>query len=221
MASFTKNMLVSDIILRISKGKPSDDLELEPKQVAFWIDQLMPALIKNSLDTKISNGLGIDPDYIKVEECVEPKIKLLDCKDCQDNVYVDLCHTPISLLRDRGVLRVATEDGISVDKIRIEDIEDLKRLKFARPSVKNVKYYRVKNRLYFIGITNDTIGLFKFTINYIPNQNLIEIADDTPIYVGDDILPLLAEGVEAIARRQVYQSNTDQENNAKQDLNIQ
>lgn len=221
MASFTKNMLVSDIILRISKGKPSDDLELEPKQVAFWIDQLMPALIKNSLDTKISNGLGIDPDYIKVEECAEPKIKLLDCKDCQDNVYVDLCHTPISLLRDRGVLRVATEDGIAVDKIRIEDIEDLKRLKFARPSVKNVKYYRVKNRLYFIGITNDTIGLFKFTINYIPNQNLIEIADDTPIYIGDDILPLLAEGVEAIARRQVYQSDIDQENNAKQDLNIQ
>jgi len=81
MASFTKEMLVSDIILRISKGKPSDDQELEPRQVAFWIDQWLPFLVTDLLNKRVSMGLGIDPNYIKIEECAEPSIILLDCRD--------------------------------------------------------------------------------------------------------------------------------------------
>lgn len=221
MANFTKEQLISDIILRITRGKPSDDQELEPRQVAFWIDQWLPSLVADMLNKKLEAGMGIDPNYIKVETCEEPSIILLDCRDCQDNIYFTLCETPVSLVRDRGVIRVATEDGMWVDKISLEELDDLKNLRFSKPSTKNVKYHRVKNKLYFHGITQDTMHLFKFTISYIPSQVLADLDDDDIVYVGDDILPILAEKLEEIARRQTYQSDEDQENNAKQDLNVQ
>lgn len=221
MASFTKDMLISDIILRISKGKPSDDLELEPKQVAFWIDQWLPFLVTDMLNKRIEAGVGIDPNYIKVETCEEPSIILLDCRDCQDNIYFTLCETPVSLLRDRGVIRVATEDGMWVDKISLEELDDLKNLRFSKPSLKNVKYHRVKDKLYFHGITQDTMHLFKFNVSYIPSQVVSDLDDDDVVYLGDDILPILAEKLEEMARRQVYQSDIDESNNGQQDLNVQ
>ena len=220
MASFTKNTLVSDIILRISRGKPSDDLELESGQVAFWIDQLLPALIKQSLDSAIASDQPIDPDYIKIEESVTPILKVNSDLAIQTNVYIDLCNPPISLLRDRGVIRVATDDGFYVDKVTFEELDDVTHLKFSKPSTKSLKYNRVKKRLYFYGVTEDTIGLFKFNIAYIPLQKLADLGEDDLVYVGNDILPLLAEAVEAIARRQMYQSDIDEENDGQQDLNV-
>lgn len=221
MVTFTKEQLVSDIILRITKGKPSDDLELEHGQVEFWIDQLLPALTKEILDTKIANNLGIDSSYIKIEDCLDAKVKILDCKDCQDNVYIDLKCTPADLFRDRGVIRVVTMDGSWVDKVSLMEIDSLRNLKFSKPSLKNLKYHRVKDRLYIHGMTEDTLHLAQFMVSYVPTQSLTDMEPDEPVYVGDEVLPRLAEELEKIARRQMYQSDIDEANNARQDLNIQ
>lgn len=220
MATFTKHQLVSDIILRVTKGKPSDDLELEPSQVEFWINIYLPMLIKASLEEKLATNQDIDSSYITIEECVAPKIKDKSCKDCQDNVYVDLCKLPMNLSRDKGVLRVVTEDGQWVDKMSIFEIDNLRHLKFSKPSITNIKYHRIKKRLYFYGLTEDTLHLVNFNIAYVPFYDLESMSDSDQISVGDDILPILAEQVEAIARRQIYQSDIDEENNGKQDLNI-
>lgn len=219
MANWTKEQLISDIILRVTKGKPSDDLELEPRQVAFWIDQFLGALIQETLNAKILQGMGIDPSYIKTEDCVAPKIKKLDCRDCQDNVYIDLCFEPLSLFRDRGVIRVATEDGDWVDKVSLTELDNLRKLRFSRPSLKNIKYHRVKQTLYIHGLSQDTYHLAKFNISYVPVQKLADLKDTDPIFTSDEILPILAEKVEALARRQMYEGFEDLENDGQQDLN--
>lgn len=221
MVTFTKDQLVSDIILRVTKGKPSDDLELEPRQVEFWIDQLLPALQKQLLDKKIADGSGIDPSYICVEDCLDAKVKILDCKDCQDNIYIDLKSCPADLYRDLGVIRVVTMDGSWVDKVSLLEIDSLRNLKFSKPSLKNLKYHRVKSRLYIHGMNVDTAHLAQFMVSYVPLQSVQELDSDSPIYVGDELLILLSEELEKIARRQVYQSDEDLANNGKQDLNIQ
>jgi len=221
MASFTKEMLISDIILRVTKGKPSDDLELEPTQVAFWIDQILPALIKATLDKKLDAKLGIDPDYFKIESCIKPKIKISNCRDCQDNIYIQLECSPINLIRDLGVARVVTEDGVQLDKMSIHEIDNLRNLRFSKPSLTNIKYHRIKNNLYIYGVTEDTMHLVEFNAIYVPSQTIYDLNDDDSVFIGDEILPLLAEELEAIARRQLYQSGIDEENNGKQDLNIQ
>jgi hypothetical protein len=221
MVTFTKEQLVSDIILRVTGGKPSDDLELEPRQVEFWIDQLMPALQKQLLDKKFAEGGMIDASYIKIEDCLDAKIKLLDCIDCQDNIYIDLgCH-PIDLHRDLGVIRVVTMDGSWVDKVNLMELDSLRNLKFSRPSLKNLKYHRVRNRLYIHGLTNDTIHLAQFMVAYVPSQSVQELEQDAQVYVGDELLALLATALEEIARRQVYQSDMDMSNNGQQDLKAQ
>lgn len=216
----TKTQLVSDIILRITQGKPSDDLELEPKQVAFWIDMVLPDLMKETLDQKlISKGGFIDPSYICWEKDIALNVKQL--AGTRSDFYIDLCHEPINLYRDRAVVRVSTADGDWVDKMKMEEIDNLQMLRFSKPSLKNIKYTRVKKRLYFFGVTTNTYFLPTFDIAYVPSPSLLDdMADDDNVFIGEDILPRLAEEVEKIARRQVYQSDIDEENNAQQALNV-
>jgi hypothetical protein len=221
MVQFTKEQLVSDIILRITKGKPSDDLELEPRQIEFWIDMVLPTLQKQLLDKKIAEGSTISPDYICVEDCIYPKIKDQNCRECKDNIYLDLKCTPADLYRDLGVIRVVTMDGAWVDKVSLLEIDTLYNLKFSKPSLKNLKYHRVKNKLYIHGLTKDTIHLAQFMVSYIPVVSVSDLDQDEPVYVGDELLDLLANELENKARRQVYQSDIDEQNNAQQDLNIQ
>ena len=219
--AFTKDALVSDIILRVTKGNPSDDLELEPKQVAFWIDMVLAAVVKDFLDKKLINGLGIDPDYIKTEECIDARLKRTDCSDCQNNVYFSLCDEPMNLLRDRGVIRVVTSEGSWVDKTTLFEIDDLNKLKHSKPSLKNLKYHREKDTIYIHGMNINTYLLTQFHVSYVPKIKLMEeLSNEDPIYVGEDVLPLIAEQVEQIARRQLYQSAEDIRNNGSQDLNI-
>ena len=218
MVGFTKEQLISDIILRVTKGKPSDDLELEPRQVAFWIDQILPALQKQVLDKRIAEGSTIGADYIKVEDCIDAKAKLLDCLECQDNIYFDLkCH-PADLHRDLGVIRVVTMDGSWVDKATLLEIDTLRNMRFSKPSLKNLKYTRVKNRIFVHGMDVDTMHLAQFMVSYVPSQTVSDLADDETIYVGDDILEMLAAKLESIARRQLYISDIDESNNGRQDL---
>lgn len=220
----TKKQLVDDIILRITRGKPSDDGELEPRQVAFWIDMALNSLVKQSLDAKFKKGDdSIDPEYICYERLVPVRAGV---KDYEANFYIDLCDEPVNLYRDRGVIRVATETSLTevgdwVDKMKMEEIDNLKKLKHSRPSLKNIKYHRVKNRLYFYGLTTDTFNLITFLVAFVPKTKALEeLKDDDRIYIGDDLLPMIAEEVEKIARRQVYQSDSDLTNDGEQGLNV-
>lgn len=220
----TKQQLIDDIILRLTKGKPSDDMELEPTQVAFWIDMVLNSLVKQTLDERIRKGLdGIDPEFI----CYERLIPLRkESKDVLGKFYIELCAEPINLIRDRGVIRVATEatdtePGKGVDKMKMEEIDNLRELKHSKPSLKNIKYHRVKNKLFFYGLDDNTFHLVTFVIAYVPKTKALEELDDNdPIYISDDLLPLIADEVEKIARRQ-YQSDSDLENDSQQDLNVQ
>lgn len=209
----TKSQLISDIILRITRGKPSDDLELEPKQVAFWIDLVLGGIVKEMLDTQLKDkSATIAPAYIKIERDVPAKITATNV------IYIDLCDEPMNLYRDGGVIRVATEDGDWVDKLVMSDIDDIVKLKHSKPSLKNIKYTRVKERVYLFGLTSDTLHLPTFYIAYVPKINLLEDLDDTDdISVSDDILARVAEEVEKIARRQM-QSPEDDSNEALQNM---
>ncbi len=221
----TKQQLRDDLILRITKGKPSDDLELEKGQVEFWIDSVLNALVVDSLNAKLKDkgDNSIDPVYICYERLVPIR---QNSQVYANNFYVDLCDEPLNLYRDRGVIRVATEPtatepGQGVDKMKMEEIDDLRNLKYSRPSLKNLKYHRVKKRLWFHGLTADTFNLVTFLIAFVPKLKALEDLKDTDsIPVSDDLIPQIAEEVEKIARRQVYQSDEDDSNNSEQDLNV-
>lgn len=209
----TKHQLISDVILRISAGKPSDDLELEKKQVAFWIDQVLNALVKKTLDERIMKGNGVDPIYLYSE--MNKSVNL--SQNNNTNVfYIDLDFEPMNLHRDGGVARVANNDGLNlVNKIRIEDLDTLSQLKMSKPSLKNIKYSRIKERIYLYGLTIDTYDYNKFDIVYVPMTKALEqLKDNDIIYVGEDLTPIIAEAVIQMAKDELFNSFDDLDNDA-------
>lgn len=220
--SITKDKLVSNVILQLTRGKPSSDFELERTQVMFWIDVVLPSLVKQTLDIKLQSGDGCDATYVCISDSNVP-VKSGTAVSPNSMYYFDLCDEPMNLYRDGGVIRVSTTDGLYVDKARQMDLDILQNMKFSKPSIKNLKYTRVKSRIYIQGLSPDTVGLAQFTVAYVPKiQVLDNYAEDDPIYVSEEILPQLVDMIYDIGYKQTYQGSQDVANDGiQQDVNPQ
>lgn len=212
----TKAQLLSDIILRVTAGKPSDDLELEPKQVAFWIDQVLNAAVKTILDQRIKNREGVDGEYIILEDNVDVLTTQLNGKAVY---YIDLQHDPMNLYRDGGIIRVSNTDGLNVvDKVKMVEVDTLANLKLSRPSLKNIQYSRVKSRLYLYGIDVNSYKINNFDIAYVPKTKVLEELDDNDtIYVSEDLIPIIAQRVTDLAKDEILNIISDTSNDASDD----
>ncbi len=211
----TKQQLISDIILRVSAGKPADNLELEPDQVAFWIDQVLNALVKQTLDKRLQNGEGIDGDYINFQ----PNQQLTtDTLNGSQRYFLTLDYEPMNLYRDGGIIMVRNSDGLDVvNKTRFQDLDIISNLKFSTPQLKNIFYTRTQSTLYFYGVDLNSYNRYNFDIAYVPKTDALETLDDTDeIYVTEDIIPILAEQLETMARREVLGVTEDRSNDANQ-----
>src|SRR5690348_6439066 len=106
----TKAQLIDDIILRVTKGAPSDDLELEPSQIAFWFDIVAKTMIPDYLNDKIKSGEMIDPEFILIEDnkkAVVEDVTMLE--SYQDRVYITITKPPMVLRNDAAIIRIITE----------------------------------------------------------------------------------------------------------------
>lgn len=212
----TKFQIISDVILRISSAKPSDDLELEPKQVAFWIDQVLNALVKDTLDKRIKNKEGVDGEYITLEDNLSVSTATINGKA---TYYITLGHDPMNLYRDGGIIRVGNSDGLNiVDKAKMSEIDNLSQLKFSKPSLKNIQYSRVKNKLYLYGIDATSYAFNKFDVAYVPKTKVLEELTNTDIiYVSEDLIPIIAEKVTLMAKDELFNSGNDLTNDGTDD----
>ena len=214
----TKAQLISDIMLRVTGGKPSDDLELEYNQVAFWIDQVLGTLIKDNLDQKLKNGEDIDPVYFSNEQELYPVLNEKRWMDSQKSAYISICKTPMSLYRDGGIVRIETQDGVQVDKITIGKLDMINNMTFSKPNLERLVYHRVGTRLYINGLTEESIDFAIFNVWYVARPDLLSSMDDTDeVKMGEDIPAMLAEAVAQIAAQQVI-GPQDMENDSEQDL---
>lgn len=208
-----KSQLISDIILRVSAGKPSNDLELEPKQIAFWIDQILNALVKQVLDQRVQNKEGIDGEYIFSELNLDVQTETQNGKAVY---FIDLEFTPMNLYRDGGIIRVgASNDQNVVNNAKQTEIDVLRQLKFSKPSLKDITFTRIKSRLYLYGIASDSYQINNFDVYYVPKTKVLELLkDNDEIYVGEDLIPLIAEKVSAMAKDEILTQTGDLSNNA-------
>lgn len=214
----TKKQLVDDIILRITKGAPSDDLELEPSQIIFWFDLVAGELVPKYLNSKMTKKEVIAPVLIEIEDNktgVVEDVTMLD--GYNDRVYITVDKTPISLDNDSGVLRVITEEGSVVNKMSIERLDTLNNLRFGKPSRDNLIYVRINNRLYIQGLSPKHVGITKFSVYYIPTPGITDLEDDDEVKLPDEVIGLISDGVEDKARRQMN-GVADNENDAEDDI---
>jgi hypothetical protein len=217
----TKGELISDLELRFTESKPSDDLELERDQLAHWLDLSANSLLSDSLSKNISKGIDINPEYIVPSSYLTAASEALsEVTETNERYYINISSLDILPLkgfsRDYGVVRVHDEKNNQLVNITYDDSDFYKHLCFARPSKENMQWYRENGSIYIDGVDINTATYKKFRIFYIPVIDSSTLSDSDTYPLGDDILPMVVDIAEEIGWRQLRQPISDLENDGKQ-----
>jgi hypothetical protein len=200
--------LVSDIRNRLYGGAPSDDSQLSKKQVLHWLVTSRDAIVKAKLDQDILAGKQIDSYYIERETgkaVLQEDLTYVD--DDEDMVYFTLIKVPLTLAKDRGLVKVLTDEGTTVLRARLEQLEMIRDMKYSKPSSTNLVYYRHGQTVAVLGL-NENLTTTEFTVYIVPSAKDVELSDE--LVITDDLVPILLDSVEEIARRELYGlSDTD------------
>lgn len=196
----TKIELISDIELRLSRGKPSDEFEIPQAQIAQWID--------NGRAKVLEEVLRADPSRV-VDVIVEYKCQMADedegCYDDEndDNKYfIKLPAVPMALSEDLGVFAVETANGNEIIKMHPKDKFLMKHLKYANPSLDTPAYYRLNDKIYFEGGNDLFWDNGKINIWLVPaDTKSISDLDDYP--VPSDMIALILEHAETVGMREL------------------
>ncbi len=201
----TKHQLISDIIIRVTKGKPADDLELEPRQVEFWINLVLEGLVKDMLDSLSEDNKSI-PSFFVLKEGPKPLyVEQFDPVEAEDErMYIELLKPVMEVSKDKGMVRVLTTEGTRANKTKLTDIDFIQNTEFSKPSIKNLVYYRDgKTRVIICGVPKELIDVVQFFVWYVPQANLECFDDDEELPISGDLLEELQLRVEEIAHRQM------------------
>lgn len=153
----TLNYLISDLELRMSKSKPSDDFELSKGQIAYWIDAARDEITKLYIDQTKS-----------VENSVVMEVVGESSKDSEGVVSVPLSVTPLDIRNGRGIVFVRDENGRYLSAKNNAIAKYVSKLSFAKPSSCNPVYTFLGDRLILEGA--DDIANFDYTIGIVPSE---------------------------------------------------
>ncbi len=209
----TKAELISDVILQVTQSAPSDDSEISQDQIAFWGTYHLNQLVTQEIFGELKNGRSIPPIYLVEEDCKVMELQEAECgNNCQDRVYIDLTDEVVDLPKDAGIVRVITEEGDQVLKVAVENIDIVKFLRFAKPSVTNLQYSRQAKRIYIQGIGPQEMDLDAITVVYVKKQDISTLNDTDSIIASDQIRPYLIDAVVQRLKLEMYGSEADQSN---------
>ena len=216
----TKQELIDDIILRITKGEPSDDFELSPRQVAFWFDIVASDILPKYVDSKLRKSEGVPSIMIEIDDEIGGEVENNIMLDQYDNrVFIETEKEIMDLPKDNGVLRILTEEGQFLNRVSIERLDELNKMTFAKPSRDNMLYSKIDQKLYIHGLNPSHVGIVNFSVTYIPKFNLSDLEDDDTVKLPDELIGVISDAVEDKARRQMF-GPADWENDAENDPNV-
>lgn len=212
----TFSTLADDLILRIYSGNPSDDIQLEKSQVVHWLTLYRDSIVKDYLNKVIQAGKAIDTNMISQLTGLIPAQEVISGDDdCNDKFYITLTKEPLSLVNDMGVYHIEDEEGLEIGKTRTEMRSLVRNLRYARPTINNLNWYRIGTKVYIEGLTEDNFEEKQFTVLYVPSQQ--GALETDAVQIGADLLSVLVETVEEVARRQMLESKVDAMNNGIED----
>lgn len=209
----TKEKLVSDIVLQLTQGNPSDDLALEEEQVAYWIDYHLNDLIRREIVDALKKGDKIPPIYIRRDIALKlTEETVADVSNAKQRFYLTLQEEVIDLPRDGGIVRVLDYDRNLVRMTSVEDLEDLRHLRFAKPSPENPIAYREGKKIFIEGINTADVSFNPFMCSYIPKQNILSLTDNAEILITDQLIPILVDLCVQRGKLVLYGSQSDDAN---------
>jgi len=206
----TKSEFISTVFLQVYEGAPSDDANLEEREVAFWGTFHLNQLVANELNEKLKRGEQFPSVYKKRAACEVLSIEEAQCGDgCQDRVYVQLPEDVLTINKDAGIVRVTTDEGDLVTKGSTETLDILRYMPYAKPSNENLVYYRESAKIFVEGIKNADVPFNELNVVYIPKQDIAALGNDDEILASDLVLPQLIDLVVQRAKMELYGSQQD------------
>jgi len=203
----TRAKLISDMELRLTRGKVSDDFEVSKRQIAFWIDEYRDAVVEEYLNEAVKRGAPIDPFYISREECILVATEDVPCIDDEDNCWerkiATMSGTPLFLIGDEGMIHVTNSVGEELHRIEHDDLQVLKSMRLSRPGQKKLVYHREDQNLIVDGLSANYNGLPKIRVAFVRSIRGWDIADTEEFPLSDNLAPALLDAVEDVARREL------------------
>ena len=205
-----KSKLISDIELRVTGGKPSDDLGLPRKQISYWLDIVRDSLVANFLNDLIKRGLDVPIEYLEKETI-----------SLTSSGKGTLSKTPLAIRDDMGVVRVIDNEGRQLKKVSLHNEDWLSDLKYCKPVSDNLSYKRENQSIYVLGKDEYELSYDTVTVYYVSKYLGSGIEDSDEFKIDPILQDVLLEEVEQLAMREVYGTAQDLENDGEQDLNVQ
>jgi hypothetical protein len=219
----TKEKLIGDIILQLTQGNPSDDLSLEQEQVAYWIEYYLHDMIRREIVDYQKKGHQIPPIYIRRDVALTlTEENITDVAAIKQRFYLELEEEIIDLPRDGGIIRILDYDRNLVRMTSVEDIDDLRNLRFAKPSPENLVAYREgKDKIFVEGLNTADVDFNPFMCSYIPKQDILSLADDAEILITDQLVPILIDLCVQRGKLELYGSQPDAANDGVDTKQVQ
>lgn len=203
----TLGKMISDLELRFTAGKPSDDFEGSRQQMQFWLDSANGALLPTWI---MKNNSGIVPPVlIRRIDCLAVTTETPECEGgCCSYTYIQFPKNPdgkpivpITLPDDRGVIIMYR----GVETIfRLPSPTMLSVMSNLKGGHDTMYFYRIADKMYlFNGVFPSyskitVMGAFSDTSS---------LKDDDVYPTVDDLIPMILEEAEKIGRRQFAEGN--------------
>lgn len=212
----TRQQLISDIELRLYKSKPSDDSELEKSYIAYLIDLYRNQILQDKLNDDIQKGKEISPFY-HIRETNKPLIRetgsSYDPTFTKYRYYITTEKTPLTLINERGIIRVNNNYGKNLAQSTSLNVEYLEELPYGGISTASQAFYREEgNKLFILSSSEITQGLYKYDALYIPMADADSYADTDDYPLEDDLIPVVLSLVEETLMAQMVGGAVDLEN---------
>lgn len=199
----TRREIRSDIILRLTAGRPSDDFEIDDRQINFWVDTVRAMILDEKLRSDASYSL--EPFITSFDGISILKESINGAEEGINDTryYSELPGQVLKLKDDTGIYLVETNGGETVFRIKPSDKKRIKNLRWAKPNHSKIAYYRVNDRIIYQGGTSNFLKNGKVNMLLVLSDTTANIGDDDEYPIPADILPLLLQSVEEVGRREL------------------
>lgn len=189
----TQEKIVSDLELRLSKSKPSSDLDITYEQMAYWVDQARDSITKEYVD----NSKTIDESLVfKVDGAAPYSVG--------ESVFVDLSVVPLDIKKNHGVVYVRNAEGEYLYNSTSGNNRFLSKLSFTKSSACTVVYTIEGSSLVLEG-GNGPLST-TYDVGVVHSELSRTKAPSDKYYVAPSTLISILELAEQIGLRELYGS---------------
>ena len=207
----TRSKIISDIELRLTRGKVSDDFEVSRRQIAFWVDEGRDEVVQLYLNSLVNKRKAIDPFYIEREDCKLIATEDVPCidgdDDCWERKIATMVGTPLYLMGDKGLIHVTNNVGKEIHRVEHDDLNILQHMRLSKPSQRSFVYHREKLSLIIDGLSRNFSDMPKIRVAYVRSIRNWDIADTAEYPISDSLVPELVDRIEETARREIAEAS--------------